>query len=130
MNITNHLAALRQPRSSLHLCNRRIRIKLLGMIVPKRYRVRLESKAPGNSEDGSDIPQNIIFKDVTLPNVITVLILKAQIAANRSRINGEVLYSLRMYRPITNTHKITCVIQIAIQPPLTIRAPASESIIA
>lgn len=63
------------------------------MIVPKRYRVRLESKAPGNSEDGSDIPQNIIFKDVTLPNVITVLILKAQIAANRSRINGEVLYS-------------------------------------
>ena len=51
------------------------------MIIPKRHRIILKSKAAGNPEYRSN-NSTVIFEYVTLPNLLAVLVFQTRVLAD------------------------------------------------
>ena len=56
------------------------------MVISKRRRIILESKAAGNPEYGSNNP-TVIFEYISHPNLLVVLVFQPSILADGSGIN-------------------------------------------
>lgn len=57
------------------------------MIVPKRRRIFLKSKAAGNPEDGAHNSMIVVFEYIPLPNLLAVLVFQTRILADGGGIN-------------------------------------------
>lgn len=57
------------------------------MVIPKRHRIILKSKAAGNSEDGSNNSTTVFFEYIPFPNLLAVLVFQTSVLADGGRIN-------------------------------------------
>lgn len=64
------------------------------MVISKRRRIILESKAAGNPEYGSNNP-TVIFEYISHPNLLVVLVFQPSILADGGRIDCEIFYGIR-----------------------------------
>lgn len=52
------------------------------MVIPKRHRIILKSKAAGNSEDGSNNSTTVFFEYIPFPNLLAILVFQSGILAD------------------------------------------------
>lgn len=64
------------------------------MVISKRRRIILESKAAGNPEYGSNNP-TVIFEYISHPNLLVVLVFQPRVLADGGRIDCEIFYGIR-----------------------------------
>ena len=52
------------------------------MVIPKRHRIILKSKAAGNSEDGSNNSTTVFFEYISFPNLLAILVFQSGVLAD------------------------------------------------